>query len=291
VGHVKAHREEGAALGEADLTKIKGNKYADEYAGKASDLHRVVDGDITVIRKTAGRAVAYILALGKVLATWPRNRELYPKLTRAAQGPKVERRSKKLIDGGHSFAWNGSLWVCRKCLRYKRASRSPLDQAPCIEVPKHIRELASDPLGHLLYLTQTENSAHLGIFCRRCGFFSFTNVIGLKKQCINTGEEGQSKGTRYRVKRILQRKHPLKPRVTLTRPWPLQDFDFECPIVVAHPWPVQREVGSPVQQEASTLCEPLPDFQARDEVEPHPFELAEGEEEIDLWRDFLVDDC
>ena len=54
--------------------------------------------------RLARRDPLRILALGKVLATWPRNRELYPNLARAAQGPKRERRAKKQVEGGHSFA-------------------------------------------------------------------------------------------------------------------------------------------------------------------------------------------
>ena len=138
-------------------------------------------------------------AIARMLALWPRVAEMYPDLAMARHGEGRQHRTKSL--GNHEFRWCGKLWVCVRCLRYKKGASSKVDASVCVTVPSHISKLVQDPLGHSLFLTRVHKTGCLGVFCKRCGFFSFTNTMGLRAPCLQKGE-GMSKGTSYRLGRI-----------------------------------------------------------------------------------------
>ena len=261
--HTKAHRELGAGDDDQDNIDIRGNYYADIHAKKAADHIRPCDGDIAIVGRALGRGIAVLRAMAKVLALWPKACEMYPDLARAGSDNGARRRRAKEL-GGHSFSWTGTLWVCKACLRYKRAAVSRVDTQKCVAVPQPLLALAAEPLGHKLYLTQVQGTLAWGVFCKTCGFFAFTIFLGLKGKCQGGGQ--LSKGTSYRLGRMLKGLHPLGNRWgTLLTPWPLRTYVFDPPPPPSPPshTPILAERGFSVEDQLA-------------------YEL-EADEEVDLW--------
>ena len=136
----------------------------------------------------------------------------------------------------------------------------------CVSVPQPLLKLAAEPLGHQLYLTQVQGTLAWGVFCKTCGFFAFTNFLGLKGRCSRGGK--LSKGTSYRLGRMLKGLHPLGNKWgTLLNPWPLRTHAFDPPPPPSPPSHI------PILAERDFIV----DDQLADELE--------ADEEVDLWAD------
>ena len=161
-----------------------------------------------------------------------------------------------------------------KCLRFKSVAHSRIDFLACATVPKHFASLSEDPLGHTLYMTQANKSGVFGVLCRRCGLFSFSNLLGLRKGCTGSLEKA-SKGTQYRLGRIMKGLHPLGNHLgTLQKPWPLHSHDFTP---APPPLPPPPTIAIQTETPSERAVEPL----------LGGILVAEEEEEVDLWAEFV----
>ena len=113
------------------------------------------------------------------------------------------------------------------------------------------------------------------MFCRRCGFFAFTNFLGLRKPCLHN-EQGLSKGTAYRLKRMLECRHPLGDKCgTLAKPWLLRLHDVEPP-----PPPAPLAILDSGSSCSRSELHPI----AESELDSFAAALQE-DDQVDLWAD------
>ena len=161
-------------------------------------------------------------------------------MTRAAnQGARQQRSSiGDSSNRAHEFVWNGAFFVCIHCRRFKKSSRSVIDKSPCGTLPLSFRSLLGDQNGHSLWVTQELASGTFGLFCQKCGAFAFSRPNNLMRPCPKVC---LGKGTFYRRKLIRNCKHPLFPKVALTKPWPLRSH----PVVEQHGQPLLQHVLAP----------------------------------------------
>ena len=111
--------------------------------------------------------------------------------------------------------------------------------------------------------------------------------MGLRAGCSQEGQ-GLSKGTHYRLQRILRGAHPLgNNKGTLSKPWPLHTHDSTTPpppvvvpVVVPVVFPVAVESVRDLPLELYPASAISPDF----DVEYQ--DALEQDEEVDLWADF-----
>ena len=103
--------------------------------------------------------------------------------------------------------------------------------------------------------------------------------MGPREQCLQKGQ-GLSKGTSYRLSRILRGLHPLgNKKGTLAKPWPLKNHDF---------------IPAPPSVPPGFVPSFCPDEQVQTTVRAdlQLFEMAcEEDEEVDLWAEGLAADA
>ena len=162
------------------------------------------------------KAIAAVLAEFKQVA-W----NSLEGVSRAPKPPRAVRpRGPRSL---HQYVWcpERQVFICKRCLHFKRKARHAMDRTACTGLPSAIRALAMAPRGHRLFVCVGEGTGIPLVFCRACGCYSETNFVNLKKDCL----AGRSKQT-SRLRTILAGRHPTKswgfiPQY-LGRPWRLQ---------------------------------------------------------------------
>ena len=161
-----------------------------------------------------------------MLSMWPPARELHGKRTRAQSTPK----GRQTPEGGlrHNWKWVGSglgwggfggqRWQCGVCLRTKRKPRSTLDTTPCSSIPRAFNSFfeTGEARGHKLFVCQVVADSSLLIFCSRCGAYAQEQPVNLLDSCnpVLFGHRAVA------LRRLTQGKHPKKPKLDVSKPWP-----------------------------------------------------------------------
>ena len=226
INHTKAHRTIDHNTSELDKFRITVNAHADVYAKRGATSHEPVEGDIRVVQGTARRWADVFRVAVAALSLFPSARESQGKLTRAAnfsvRAPGVGGLPPAARRNPHRFYWNGRLWVCQVCKRFKSSPNSLIDRVPCGELPPGILAMRDNPRGHKVFIVVTYGDLDYGVCCRRCGAFAFHRFSSCALSTSDCPGAGNiSKGARYRRQLFFDRKHPQHPKICLYPPAPL----------------------------------------------------------------------
>ena len=226
INHTKAHRTLDHNMSEHDRYCVTVNAHADGYAKRGAASHEPVEGDVRVVNAAARWWGDVFRVATAALALFPAARETHGKLTRAAssstQAPGVGGLPPVARRNPHRFFWDGRLWVCQVCKRYKSSPNSLIDRLPCGELPPGINSMRDNPRGHKVFLVVTYGDFDFGVCCRRCGAFAFHRFGTCALGTIDCpGGQNISKGARYRRDLFFKRKHPMYPKIRLYPPCPL----------------------------------------------------------------------
>jgi len=196
---VKAHREDAHASSANELFCIRANRFADEYAKDALNLHQIDVADIAADKQRLNQAKT----IAKVLVA---TCKLWPKATKSER-QRMNHEAKPSRRETHAWIQrkHADVWQCQACLTTAKCGASFARRrfSACQGAALGITGIISDLQGHSLFTT-TDSADELIVVCMRCGCYATRSPDNLRRPC--TGKK--TSAGRAALSRLENGRHP-----------------------------------------------------------------------------------
>ena len=251
---------------DTSLQDIRGNCCDDRLA--AQHVQRFVhpDGVIEHVERQATLARNTVVFAGKMLASWPKTRELYGAFN-AKDGVAVRPQARR-----HVLCETAVGAACACCLKRFHCRDSRAARGPCGGPASAFLRLLADRLGHELYAVgydsgfrsaasaaapdEEEMAAHI-VFCFACGRYAERSAQLLYAACPRQTTSREAKRVLGRLTGMPARHPNAKVRERLGRPWKIAEWaPLRAAVELAEGARIERGGSAHGGAEAAASSEP-----------------------------------